>query len=195
MRFRPGRALRRGQMFGRPANPFQAAALQQLEQANQFLAEGRPAQAAAIFAQLAGTVEARSNLRRAANLQMQATRAFAQVPDGAAALEHAQKGLQLFQAAGLPGQASLAYGRIVAALRARGLTAEAVQLERAFAGTLGAAPSQPVAPTAAAVRLPAQCPKCGGPIRPDEVDWLEAPGGASEPAAECPYCGSPLYPE
>jgi hypothetical protein len=194
MRFRPGRAARRGQPFGRPANPFQAAALQSLEQANQLLIEGRPGQAAAIFTQLAETVEGRGNLRRAAHLQMQAARALVLVPDGEGAVQHAQKGLQLFLAAGLTGQASLGYGRIVAALRGRGLTTEADQLQRAMAPTLGA-PAAATAPTPASVRLPAQCPQCSGPIRPDEVEWMQASSAAGQPAAECPYCGSAIYPE
>ena len=141
-------------------------------------------------------MEGRGNLRRAANLQLQAARALAQVPDGAAAVQHAQKGLQLFLAAGLTGQASLAYGRIVATLRSRGLAAEADQLQRAMAATLGAPPAGTTpAPTAAAARLPSQCPQCSGPIRPDEVEWMQAAGGSGEPAAECPYCGSAIYPE
>jgi len=196
MRFRPGRAARRGQIFGRPANPFQAAALQSLERANQLIIDGRPGQAAAIFAQLAETVEGRGNLRRAAHLHLQATRALMRVPDGAGALLHAQKGLQLFQAAGLAGQARLAYGRILTDLQAGGLTTETDQLQRAMASTLGAAPAAAAEPApSATMRLPPQCPQCSGPIRPDEVEWLQAPGVASQPAAECPYCGSPIYPE
>jgi hypothetical protein len=194
MRFRPGRAARRGQLFGRPNNPFQAAALQSLIQANQLLAEGRPAQAAAIFLQVAEAAGSRGNMRRAAHLQLQAARALARVPDGAGALQHAQEGLKLFLAAGLTGQAAQAYARILAALRERGLSVEADQLQRAMAASLGAVPATTItAPVA--VRLPAQCPQCSGPIRPDEVEWMQAAGADSQPAAECPYCGSAIYPE
>jgi len=35
-------------------------------------------------------------------------------------------------------------------------------------------------------QLPLTCPSCGGPIRPDDVEWLDAT------TAECPYCGSGL---
>jgi hypothetical protein len=34
--------------------------------------------------------------------------------------------------------------------------------------------------------LPTQCPGCGAPVRPDEVDWLD------DVTAECEYCGSPV---
>ena len=57
-----------------------------------------------------------------------------------------------------------------------------------------AAAVPPAAAPAPAGRLPAQCPQCGGPIHPDEVEWVQDAAGAGQPAAECPYCGNPLYP-
>jgi len=33
--------------------------------------------------------------------------------------------------------------------------------------------------------LPMHCPSCGGPLRSDEIDWVD------EVTAECPFCGSP----
>jgi hypothetical protein len=32
--------------------------------------------------------------------------------------------------------------------------------------------------------LPAKCPSCGGPVKPDEVNWV------GHSSAECPYCGT-----
>ena len=34
------------------------------------------------------------------------------------------------------------------------------------------------------VRIPTECPKCGGPLSPEEIDWV----GPLE--AKCNYCGS-----
>ena len=33
---------------------------------------------------------------------------------------------------------------------------------------------------------PTHCPSCSGPLRADEVDWID------DLTAECPYCGSPV---
>jgi hypothetical protein len=35
-------------------------------------------------------------------------------------------------------------------------------------------------------RLPGQCPSCGAPVRPNEVEWFD------ETTAACAYCGSVL---
>lgn len=48
-----------------------------------------------------------------------------------------------------------------------------------------AAPA-PVAPTDQSDLLPANCPRCGGPIRSYEVKWM------GPQSAACPYCGSNL---
>jgi len=37
--------------------------------------------------------------------------------------------------------------------------------------------------------LPTHCPGCGGPVRADEVDWLD------DVTAECNWCGSPVRAE
>jgi hypothetical protein len=34
--------------------------------------------------------------------------------------------------------------------------------------------------------LPTHCPSCGGPLRADEVQWLDSFN------AECAFCGSPV---
>jgi hypothetical protein len=37
--------------------------------------------------------------------------------------------------------------------------------------------------------LPLKCPTCGGPLRPDEVEWLD------HVTAACPYCGGSVRAE
>jgi hypothetical protein len=39
-------------------------------------------------------------------------------------------------------------------------------------------------PAGKPAQLPPQCPKCGGNIRRDEVEWIDATSAA------CDYCGS-----
>jgi hypothetical protein len=50
--------------------------------------------------------------------------------------------------------------------------------------------AHPLAPAPAAVHradlLPATCPKCGAPARPNEVRWT------GEQSADCSYCGTNL---
>jgi hypothetical protein len=47
-------------------------------------------------------------------------------------------------------------------------------------------PPAPVEPNYRTDLLPANCDHCGGPIRTQEVKWLNSK------AAACPYCGSTL---
>ena len=79
--------------------------------------------------------------------------------------------------------------RMVQALRERGYRAQAdalqAEVNQRLAGVMPE--STPFAtPTAGHGDLPAHCSACGGPLRPDEVDWLDAT------TAECPYCGNPV---
>ena len=208
MRFRPGRPFRRpGQMridpplFG-PRFALGAALLPLLMEANRLFAAGQPADAAQLFIELAEKAEANGNLRRAANLRLEATRSLIMAGNNQAALAQARAATQWFAQAGLFGRAEAVYRRIVGELRARGLTVEADALERDLRAQFGSMPPAAEAPHPAARRghLPARCPQCGGPVRSDEVEWIkpEPTFGTDEPpatdlAAECPYCGSVLY--
>lgn len=198
MRFRQGRQLRRSgpfrvgpPLFGRRrGGRIAAALLAQLDQANQFLAQGYPAQAAPIFAGLAQQAEARDMPQRAAHLHLEAARCYFQVRDSASGLSQARAGLQAFINMGSPEKASNAYARLLAGLRTNGLAAEVETLQKEFAAQLGdgAVQATPEAQADAQPRgqLPAKCPSCNGPIRNDEVDWIDAQ------SAECPYCGTTL---
>jgi len=141
--------------------------------------------------------------RRAAQFHLQAARCLVEVRDSQNLLAHARAGLTLLINVGLLGQAQLRYSRLIQELRARGLQAEADELQRQFQAQLGAPEINPVsAPSPLTAqgkprRLPAKCPSCGGPVRVDEVDWITPDSAqntpATEQAAECPYCGSVLY--
>lgn len=206
MRFRPGRPFRRPgplRPLG-PRRPLAAAALRQLEAANQLFAAGRFAEAALIFAQLANGAEAHTMPRRAAQLHLQAAHCLVEVRDGPNLLRHVRAGLALLINQGLLEQAQRRYARLVQELHARGMPAEAAELQRQFQEQLSLpeidfeqpAPS-PLPAQAKSRRLPAKCPGCGAPVRADEVDWITPDSSqnapATEPSAECPYCGSVLY--
>jgi hypothetical protein len=95
---------------------------------------------------------------------------------------------QMGQTGRLPGAAA----RVVADLRARGLSPEADDLEAKVRGLLpGYSPAQDSAPPVAPAtrRLPPKCPYCGGSVIPDSVEWVDAA------SALCDYCGSVLQGE
>src|SRR5689334_1756890 len=139
MRFRPGRPFRRPgplRPFG-PRRPLAAAALQQLEVANQLLAAGRFAEAAPIFAQLANGAEANNMPRRAAQFHLQAARCLLEVRDSQNMLQHARAGLTLLINLELLEPAQRRYSRLIQELRARGMQTEADELQRQFQEQLG----------------------------------------------------------
>jgi len=161
-----------------------------LQRANQLMAAGQYAEAAEIFEQFARGALAR-NGPRAPWFFLQAGQARfsnGQIPMGMA---HIQQGLSLFAARGQWGKLHNSGMRIITELKGRGLTAEAKQIEdylrSALPGGFTAGPAasaekpQPL--------LPTNCPGCGGPLRSDEVEWVDSL------TAECPYCGSAVRAE
>lgn len=192
MRFRTGRPFRRGRMqfgpplFG-PRSALGVALLPLLIEAHRLFAAGQPAEAARLFAQLAEKAETDGNLQRAAHMHLEAARSLLMVNDGQAAGAHVRAALQLFLQIGNIVQAEAVYQRTVQELRARGMKAEADALAhdlRSEFGEAAPAPAPGFTPSPARGRLPAQCPQCGGPVRGDEVEWID------DHSAECLYCGS-----
>jgi hypothetical protein len=156
-----------------------------LQRANQLMAAGHYAEAAVIFEQFANGALAR-NGPRAPWFFLQAGQArllAGQVSQGVA---HIQQGLTLFAKRGRFQRLYHAGMRFVTELKARGLTAEAGQIEDYLKTSLPAG-FIPVPGTSVGKSkpvLPTNCPGCSGPIRSDEVEWTD------ELTAECPYCGS-----
>jgi len=161
----------------------------QLSQANRLLADGQTAQAAPLFVELAGTMQASGHPRRAANLHARAAHAFADATSlpghDDLALEQARVALRLFKQFAMAQRFGQFYGNIGRKFQARGMTAAATALQ----GEFGAPPQPAQAPAQPAARLPGSCPKCGAPVRSDEVDWVDPH------SAECPYCGTVLRAE
>jgi hypothetical protein len=155
-----------------------------LQRANQLMAAGQYAEASAIFEQFARGAQMR-NGPRAPWFFLQAGHARLLAGQVPAAMAHFQQGLSLFATRGQWQKLHSSGMRIVADLNGRGLAAEAKQIEDTLKANLpaGFVPG-PAAGAAKPALLPTNCPGCGGPIRSDEVEWVD------EMTAECPYCGS-----
>lgn len=169
-----------------------ARARRQLEHAHRLLAEGRPAEAADIFARVADEAHKHRLPVRAADLALQAARAYLAADMVEAALARGKGALELFIASGRPWRVPRVLPRMVAALREKGYDAEADVLQRQVGERLGQAGlsiedlERRVTPSAPPRRgtLPAKCSACGGGLVADEVEWHDAT------TAECPYCGT-----
>jgi hypothetical protein len=156
-----------------------------LQRANQLMASGDYAGAAAVFTDLAQRAEGRFP-QRAPFLFMEAGRAAVlsgQTAAGVASLKH---GLTILASQGRFYRMQVFGQRAVEELKARGLNAEADEI----AGLLGSSLPKggPLVESAPAKKpaLPTHCPSCGAGVRPDEVEWLD------DVTAECAYCGSPV---
>ncbi|HLE26921.1 MAG TPA: hypothetical protein VI793_02305 [Anaerolineales bacterium] len=202
MRFRPGRLFRRPgplrwgpRLFG-AGGALGIGPRRKLIEAHRLSAEGQPALAASLYAELAGIAQSLDMPGRAAHMHLQAARSFAAINNGEAALEEGLAALNVLIGAGMAERAALRLPRLVQDMRGWGLSAEAETLERAIQSRLGMSEvgfAEVSAPPSPSDRphgpLPAKCPGCGGPVRGDEVEWIDAH------SAECAYCGSVLQTE
>lgn len=160
-----------------------------LRRANELMTAGNYAAAAEAFEQLARGAQMRG-IPRDAQFFLQAGRCrilTGQVPAGMAQLK---QGLTIIASRGNFQNLQNAGQRAMAELTQRGLSAEAAEIESLLKGSIpasfatgrGASPVQPRL-------LPTSCPACGGPLRSDEVEWID------EATAECPFCGGAVRAE
>jgi len=171
-------------MFRR--RPLRAAG-PRVRQAVRLLARGRYGEAADRFAELADRASDGPNPLRAARLSVQAARAYVEAGDGDRALPHLRRAADQFIAAGRGEQTARTIQRALSVLRARGFMTQADALEREVQTRLDAiglslASASVIAQSRG--RLPGKCPKCGGPLRSEDVDWIDAV------SVECPFCGN-----
>ncbi|RLB75026.1 MAG: hypothetical protein DRH15_14720 [Deltaproteobacteria bacterium] len=192
MLFRPRRP-RRPRRPLRPGGP-----LQLLGRAQRLFEAGQYQEAAPIFERLAEGAAGRGMWSRAGDLALQAARCYLEAGQVDLALKRGKQALRLYGRGGLIGKVQSILPRMVQALEDRGYHAQAQALRSEVEARLAdlpperrVAPPGPAEgwpgfrrPETAPRELPAQCPSCGGPVRPDEVTWLD------QASAECPYCGS-----
>jgi hypothetical protein len=155
-----------------------------LQRANQLMAAGDYADAAAVFADLAQRAEG-SFPQRTPFLYIEAGRAAifgGQTKIGAA---HLRRGLTLLASQGRIPRMRMLGQRVEDELRARGLNPEADEIFTLINADMPKQIQSDVPKTAKPI-LPTHCPSCGAAIRPDEIEWLD------DVTAECDYCGSPV---
>lgn len=180
---------RRGFGFRRP--PAHPNIPPTLQQAHELMELGQYAEAAEAFEQLAAGAENRRG-PRAPFLFMQAGRARLLLKQTSQGMAHFRHGLELFSQSGRYHQFYRAGTSAVRELKARGLEREAAEISSLLQGHLPAiseSPTQRGPDPAAHLNLPSHCPFCGGPLRPDEVEWVAAA------TVECTFCGSPIRAE
>jgi hypothetical protein len=178
------RPFRRGMI--QAANPVVVRAV---ARANQLLDNGKPADAAEIFSQLAQGGDSRGRPRLGANMHAHAAKAYAQAKNESAALTHSRQALNAFTQLGMAPRAGQFFTNAIGMLRQNGLGEAADSLQKEYGDKLKAASAAGIAPVGRRGRLPAQCPHCAGPARSDEVDWID------EYSAECNYCGGVMRTE
>jgi len=180
--------MRRG--FGRPLRrAFAPDVPPLLRRANQMLSSGNYAEASSAYEQLARAAEARGG-PRAPFFYIQAGRARILAGQAGEGVEQLERGLALFALRGQQHKAVNVGARVIQELNARGSKREAAQVSTYLEELIpGFGTPSPGAAPAKRPPLPAHCPACAAPLRPDEVEWVD------EAAAVCEYCGSPVYGE
>ena len=162
-------------------------ALRALRQANRLMEEGQYAQAYPIFRRLAEGADEQGMPIQAANLYLQAARARIEMGSATDAVTLARRAVQLLIGAGRRQRVSMLLPGLVERLEDKGHHQQAVDLRAEVVALLGTTQVAPV-PVRRGI-LPARCPSCGAPARPDEVTWID------DRTAECCYCGSVIQAE
>jgi hypothetical protein len=124
---------------------------------------------------------------RAATLYLRAARARLQVGSAKDAVALAHRAIQLLASAGQEERVRALLARMIQELETRGHHDQAVTLRAQVATLLG--DSKPAIPSSRRGALPTKCPACNGPVRADEVTWID------DRSAQCIYCGSSIQSE
>jgi len=174
---------RRGPLGPGP-KPLEVRAIQALRRAHRMMEMGEFEQALAIFLRLAeGAVRLGMPLR-AAPLYVQAAHARLEMGNAAEAVELAQRGIRLLAQAGRVERVRAITQQLIGLLEERGFYEQAVALRAEVTALLGNA--QPSGTITQRGQLPTRCPACNGPVRADQVEWVDAY------SAVCAFCGSTI---
>ncbi len=175
------RRMRRGLNEGAP--PVSPA----LRRAHQLFAAGQYSEAAAAFEELARRAEQRDG-PRAPLFYIQAGRARILVGEIPLGMGHVKNGLSQLAGQGRFGQFYKAGQRISQELKSRGYLKESKEIAALLGANMPAIAELPTErqPDITRLTLPTNCPSCGGPLRPDELEWYD------DRSAECSYCGNPV---
>jgi len=119
-------------------------------------------------------------LDKAGDLYLEAARCYVQLDNMDRADDHGLKALRLFIQARRPLKVRRLVPKMMAVLHRKGYPDEAAKLRQEVDALLGVLPGERAVQQGS---LPAKCPSCGGPVRSEEVNWIDPY------SAECPYCG------
>jgi hypothetical protein len=163
----------------------------QLAEAHRLFSAGQYPQAADQFEMLANQAQARGGLR-APYLLVQAGLSRVYAGQGTSGMPSIFKGLAMIDARHTRLRLRRTAQRVMSELQVAGYLEGAREVAAWLAGQpFNESDPGTAAPSAQPPRknLPLHCPGCGGPVNPEEVDWL------NEDTAECVYCGSPIRAE
>lgn len=177
---RPGRPPRRP---GRPG--IRKRALQRLNLAHNLLENEEFEQAGAAFEDL-GNLALRRRAPRAAQLFLQAGKAYLMAGNSQLGTDMLITGLRLVPRMGPPRKTPIIGRRILDSLREMELHHEYRVVENELNQLLETYELKRdiKVDIRSDLQLPSKCPYCGGTVHPNEVDWV------NENSVECNYCGS-----
>lgn len=158
-----------------------------LQQANQLFAVGNYSAACSAFDNLARRGE-RQGSPGAPFYFIQAGRASVLLGDFAAGMAYFKHGLSLLAVAKRYAQLYRVGTRIIQELSGRGLEKEAREISthiRRHTPAFAEMPTERQPKTRPA--LSSHCLSCGGPLRADDIEWLD------DETAECPFCRNPVH--
>lgn len=160
-----------------------------LQRANHLMAMGDYPTAAVAFEDLAKRATNRGG-KHAPFFFLQAGRAYMLMNDYKKCMLHYIQGLNLLIDGQRYTQLYRAGTHIVQELKGRGHETEAREIAGMIhSNTLAISETATQQLPSDKLMLPSHCPSCGGPLRSDEVDWID------DLNAECPFCGSPVRAE
>ncbi len=158
----------------------------ELRRANELRETGSHAQAAVAFEKIARRSAARRG-PRAPIFFLRAGQAYALAGESLKGVSLLKEGLSIIAKRKDWAALQRLGQRTVAELTEAGLYAEADEIGIYLAKILpenATVPQEESRPS-----LPTNCPGCGAPLRPDEVEWID------KKTAECAYCGNPVQGE
>jgi hypothetical protein len=186
-------------MFFKSSDPsardsaLQPSEQRRLEEAERLLEDGKPAQAAPIFAKLAEVLASAGQPKRAASLHAQAALAFAQSRNEVSAMTQARAALNLFIQYRMNDATGFYFKSINSELIKHGMKNAAATLEKEFIYRINypsahlASETDP-ATLSPAARLPSNCPQCGAPVHASDDHWNDTS------KVECAFCGVLIRP-
>ncbi len=162
--------------------------IQIARQVQALMAQGKFADAGKLCLQFSDQAAQGGFVRAAVNMALLGTRAFIQGKQPDDALTAARRALDLIMNAGKPQRATHAMPTVIGLMRANSFTAQAATLEKEATDRLAKVNlklGQPFGQAQGeAGSIPASCPNCGGALRSDSAEWIDAT------SVECPWCGS-----